>query len=261
MNNEKQTSSIHRKVRSLLSSLQVEGQEVLKDLETLNRQVTKYSESASGSIEKLVSCAEAEMKKMYPVICHELEVVDEQITIIHAAICNNNTIEMEELLVECWKDQAGLSVGSNYLMKKMRGKLRSLQSDMKMVTVEVSNLKKRVEEIFKEVDKAAEKLYGVPEDDYVKTLNIYKEVSKVVGSSDMEITLMKVMLASLVECSSDVVEKVFAMKMEENKTLHSICQASEKHMQLVKERVKENMLRTGETVSSGSRVSDKINTR
>ena len=57
------------------------------------------------------------------------------------------------------------------------------------------------------------------------------------------------------------VEKVLAMKMEENKTLHSICQASEKHMQLVKERVKENMLRTGQTVSSGSRVSDKINIR
>ena len=56
-------------------------------------------------------------------------------------------------------------------------------------------------------------------------------------------------------------EKMFAMKMEENKTLHSICQASEKHMQLVKERVKENILRTGETVSSGSRVSDKFNIR
>ena len=57
------------------------------------------------------------------------------------------------------------------------------------------------------------------------------------------------------------VEKVFAVKMEENKILHSICQTSEKHMQLVKERVKENMLRTGQTVSSGSRVSDKINIR
>jgi hypothetical protein len=61
---------------------------------------------------------------------------------------------------------------------------------------------------------------------------------------------------------SDVeVERVLAMKLEENRKLSSICQASDKHRQMVKDRVKENLLRGCETISSGSLVSDRINIR
>ena len=61
---------------------------------------------------------------------------------------------------------------------------------------------------------------------------------------------------------SDVeVERVLAMKLKENQKLLSICQASDKHRQVVKDRVKENLLRGCETISSGSRVSGRINIR
>ena len=61
---------------------------------------------------------------------------------------------------------------------------------------------------------------------------------------------------------SDVeVEKVLAMNLQENSKLFNICQASDKQRQLVKDRVKENMLRGGQTISSGSHVSDWINIR
>ena len=41
----------------------------------------------------------------------------------------------------------------------------------------------------------------------------------------------------------------------------TVCQASDKHRQMVKDRVKENLLRGCETISSGSLVSDRINIR
>ena len=57
------------------------------------------------------------------------------------------------------------------------------------------------------------------------------------------------------------VERVLAMKLEENRKLLSNCQASDKNRQMAKDRVKENLLRGCETIFSGSSVSDRINIR
>ena len=53
------------------------------------------------------------------------------------------------------------------------------------------------------------------------------------------------------------VERVLAMKLEENRKLLNICQASDKNRQMVKE----NLLRGCETISSGLHVSDRIDIR
>ena len=59
---------------------------------------------------------------------------------------------------------------------------------------------------------------------------------------------------------SDVeVGRVLAMKLDENRKLLTICQASNKHRQEMKDRMKENLLRGCKTISSGSCVSDRIN--
>jgi hypothetical protein len=56
-------------------------------------------------------------------------------------------------------------------------------------------------------------------------------------------------------------KRMLAVKLEKSRKLLTICQARDKHRQVVKDRVKENLLRGCETISSGSRVSGRINIR
>ena len=194
------TSSIHRKVRCLLDSLKEEGKDVVKELDSVTRLVSKCGETAVSSFERLSSCVEADIKKMYPLTSQELEVVDEQITIIKATLFNNTaTGEEEEIVEENWKDKVYLCSSSNYLLRKMKRKLSFMQRDMKMVMLDIINLQNRVGDMMEAGQTAAKKLYDISDEEPHKMLKVYKEVSKVVGSSDMEITLLKVSISSLVE--------------------------------------------------------------
>ena len=102
------TSSIHRKVRCLLDSLKEEGEDVVKELHNVRRIVINCGENAVRTFERFSSCVEADIQKMYPSISHELEVVDEQVTIIKATLFNNTATEEEEIVEEIWKDKTDL---------------------------------------------------------------------------------------------------------------------------------------------------------
>ena len=59
------TSSIHRKGRCLLDSLNEEGEDVVKELDNVRRLVIKCGETAVSTVERLSSCVEADIRKMY----------------------------------------------------------------------------------------------------------------------------------------------------------------------------------------------------
>ena len=65
--------------------------------------------------------------------------------------------------------------------------------------VDLKNLHYRVTEMMEAGQAAAKTLFYISDAEQLKMLKVYKEVSKVVGSSDMEITLLKVSISSLVE--------------------------------------------------------------
>jgi hypothetical protein len=269
MNNA--TSSIHRKVRCLLDSLEEEGEDVVKELHNVYRLVIKCGETAVSTFERLSSCVEADIKKMYPSTSHELEVVDEQVTIIKATLFNNTATEEEEIVEEIWKDKDHLSNSSNYLLKKMKRKVSSLQGDMKMVKWDIMSLQNRVRDMIQTGQIAAKKLHEISDDEQHNMLKVYKEVSKVVGSADMEITLLKVSISSLVEKGTDYVredncvdlkvnlnpnpaselkqieeiedvDKLFEQKTVEKHKLTSVCEMSTNNKQVLS-RVREGLNR------------------
>ena len=77
----------------------------------------------------------------------ELEVVDEQVNIIKATLFNNTATVVRRVSGRNWKDKTDLSSSSNYLLRKMKRKLSSLQRDMKRMMVDLKNLQNRVTEM------------------------------------------------------------------------------------------------------------------
>ena len=84
-----------------------------------------------------------------------------------------------------------------------------MKKDMKMVMVDLKNLKNRVSEMIEAGQDADKKLYEITDEEQHKMLKVFKGVSKMVGSSDIEITLLKVSISSLME-------EVTTLKKEDN---------------------------------------------
>ena len=89
----------------MLDSLKEEGEDVVKDLDIVSSQIVKCGETNVGTFERLSRCSEADIKKMYPLTRHELEVVDEQVTIIKATLFNSTATAVGEAVEENWKDK------------------------------------------------------------------------------------------------------------------------------------------------------------
>jgi hypothetical protein len=85
----------------------------------------------------------------------ELEVVDEQVNIIKATLFNNTATVVRRVSGGNWKDKTDLSSSSNYLLRKMKRKLSSLQRDMKRMMVDLKNLQNRVTEMIEAGQAAA----------------------------------------------------------------------------------------------------------
>ena len=84
----------------MLDSLKEEVDDVVKDLDIVSSQVIKCGETAVSTVERLSSCVEADIRKMYPLTSQELEVVDEQVNIIKATLFNNTATVEGELVEE-----------------------------------------------------------------------------------------------------------------------------------------------------------------
>ena len=84
----------------MLDSLKEEVDDVVKDLDIVSCQVIKFGETAVSTVERLSSCVEADIRKMYPLTSQELEVVDEQVNIIKATLFNNTATVEGELVEE-----------------------------------------------------------------------------------------------------------------------------------------------------------------
>ena len=107
---------------------------------------------------------------------------------------------------EVFIDKDGLSNSSKYLIRKIQGRLRRLQRDLQIVIVEVNYWKLRVRQIIQESHEAAEKILMVGNEDIEKVLKQLKKVTRIMGSSDTEITLMKASLSNFHNLVSDEVE-------------------------------------------------------
>ena len=132
-----------------------EVDEVVKDLDIVSSQVIKCGETAVSTVERLSSCVGAELRKMYPLTSQRLEVVDEQVNIIKATLFNNTATVVRRVSGRNWKDKTDLSSSSNYLLRKMKRKLSSLQRDMKRMMVDLKNLQNRVTEMIEAGQAAA----------------------------------------------------------------------------------------------------------
>ena len=71
------TSSIHKKGRCMPDSLKEEVEDVVKELDIVSSKIIKCGETAVSTVERLSSCVESDIRKMYPLTSQELEVVDE----------------------------------------------------------------------------------------------------------------------------------------------------------------------------------------
>ena len=107
---------------------------------------------------------------------------------------------------EVFIDKDGLSNSSKYLIRKIQGRLRRLQRDLQIVIVEVNYWKLRVRQIIQESHEAAEKILMVGDEDTEKVLKQLKKVTRIMGSSDTEITFMKASLSNFHNLVSDEVE-------------------------------------------------------
>ena len=70
--------------------------------------------------------------------------MDEEITIIGVTMnldFTDNEIDVKEVL---FKDTAGRSTNSKYIVSKIQGRLRRIQKDLNILTAEITKLKERV---------------------------------------------------------------------------------------------------------------------
>ena len=320
MNISDSCSHLLRKVKQTVTSLQEEGEEVVKDMDSISHNITLAVKSANRSFK---SCEDAEaVRGQFKELSQELDEIDEQLTIIRAIISSTTywAVESDDMVKEVVMDDKYIQSNrsSNYLEEKLLRKLANLEEEGNCVQNILRKLKYKVKVLIEAAKDAGENFLSCEEEKMMKT---FKEVSKELGVLDMQLTMLRSAVSSCLELFGDMVEeevdkevqvkqikdqvkeidltsetigqevevscdleaakhknetlehlfdatvsdveveRVLAMKLKENRKLLTICQASDKHRQVVKDRVKENLLRGCETVSSGSRVSDRINIR
>ena len=69
----------------------------MKSLDEVDIKVKKFGISCDISVDKLVTCSDVESKMIYPTVSRELDVIDEQVTILSVTM-NMSAFENKEFL-------------------------------------------------------------------------------------------------------------------------------------------------------------------
>eukprot|EP00092_Neocalanus_flemingeri_P019148 GFUD01020742.1.p1 GENE.GFUD01020742.1~~GFUD01020742.1.p1 ORF type:complete len:273 (+),score=81.00 GFUD01020742.1:53-871(+) len=205
---------LQRKVSNLLSILEEEGEQVMRSLSHIGRKVTQSLDTALTSYHRLDCCTDSDIKKTYQEVSQELEVMEEQITIICATISSlpasgENTVE------DIWEEKPDLSSSSNYLLEKVARKMNSIKREVVRVQLNLDKQQNNVKEIVEKAQDAAKMVLSIRGCE-LKMLQAYKVVSMELGSMDMEITMVSVQVSSWAESLVDEVETASTSKYKDS---------------------------------------------
>ena len=134
MNISDSCSHLLRKVKQKVTSLQEEGEEVVKDMDSISHNITLAVKSANRSFK---SCEDAEaVRGQFKELSQELDEIDEQLTIIRAIISSTTywAVESDDMVEEVVMDKYMQSNRSrNYLEEKLLRKLANVEEERNCV--------------------------------------------------------------------------------------------------------------------------------
>ena len=207
MSNSSKPNLLQLKVKSRLTSLEEEKNEVVKAVDHIGGKVTQGVESAKESYNRLECCSDVDIKNNYQEVSQELEMMDEQITIIRATVFSNDPALEDDLVEDHWQTKTNISTSSNYLLRKLARKVTSMKKEGVTVTKSLTKLKDDIEKFVENAKEVATLLLSVTNNEEKTMHKVYKEVNRKLGFIEMEITMIRARVSSWVESLAENVLK------------------------------------------------------